>query len=534
MTNELKITDKDIERLNCLQWTKANRIVKSKIELRDVPFSIDTPPYVYPFLKEIYYNRCVGGPRHLVIMKPRQIGATEFAINSAFYANDVFSANVIYCLPGQSDLRKFSGARINEIIRTSPKIRSLFSSTDNLELKVGRNASIHLKGMQSEAGLEETPADYVIRDEIDQMPPANAAMILEALGGSFLKWILDLSHPTYPGKGIHESYRESSQGTWMFICPHCGAKQNLSWEGNVDVTNYCYKCAQCYKRLEKKDFWSGFYEHKIPDHRVRGFQFNQIMSPTVDLEDQIIKWNLAQGIPYKMRIFHNTVLGLPYAENSKKLTEESVRDLMKDQPHMAFKADESVFGLDVGSGLHLWVQSGENMLTVALLDDWGELDKYVDRYNPKCVVIDAGPEGHAAKTMVEELRKKGIDAWMCMRSDGLAGHRVIDDNTMTIKVNKTEQFDEFYARLLGMNLPSNLPQEAIDQLVAPVRTYRTAPDGSKKGIWDKGICHFADSGSYAMEAAKQMESHYIIPKDIIVPQITGKSRWKGRLTGDGF
>jgi len=132
------------------------------------------------------------------------------------------------------------------------------------------------------------------------------------------------------------------------------------------------------------------------------------------------------------------------------------------------------------------------------------------------------------------LREKGIDAWLCMRSDGLSGHRIIDDDSMTIKVNKTEQFDEFYARLLSMELPSNLPQEAVDQLVAPIRTYRTKPDGSKVGYWEKGICHYADSGSYAMEAAKQMESHYIIPKDIIVPQITGKSRWKGRLTGDGF
>jgi len=531
MTKELKIAQSEIAKLNSLEWTKQYRMVKSKTLLKLVPFSIDTEPYIYPFLRDIYYSRCVGGPRHIVVRKPRQVGLTEFAINSAFYANDVFSANVIYTLPGQSDLRKFTGARINEIIRTSPKIKSMFKSIDNLELKVGVNASIHLKGMKSEAGLEETPADYIIRDEIDQMPPANAAMILEALGGSFLKWILDLSHPTFPGKGIDEQYRESSQARWMFVCPHCNAKQELTWEGNVDVANYCYKCAQCYKRLEKKDFWAGFYEHRVPNHPVKGFHFNQIQSPTVLLEDQIIKWNLAQGIPYKVRIFHNTVLGLPYAESSKKLTEEDVRNLMTG-PHTVFKADESVAGLDVGSGLHMWIQSGDNMLTVALLNEWEELFNYVDRYNIKCAVIDAGPEGHAAKRMVIALREKGVDAWLCMRSDGLAGHRIIDDNIMTIKVNKTEQFDEFYARLVGMELPSNLGQDVIDQLVAPVRTYRTAPDGSKKGIYDKGICHFADAGSYAMEAAKQMESKYIIPKDIIVPQITGKSRWKGRLTGD--
>jgi len=126
MTNELKISESDIARLNCLAWAERNRMVKSKVELKSVPFSISKPPYLYPFLRDIYYSKSIGGPRHTVIQKGRQQGATELAINAAFYAMDVFSANVIYCLPGQGDLRTFAGSRINSIIRESPNIRRCF------------------------------------------------------------------------------------------------------------------------------------------------------------------------------------------------------------------------------------------------------------------------------------------------------------------------------------------------------------------------------------------------------------------------
>ena len=147
MTNELKITEKDIERLNCLSWTERNRMVKSKVELKSVPFSISRSPYLYPFLRDIYYSKSIGGPRHVVIQKCRQIGATEFALNAAFYAMDVFSANVIYALPGQGDLRTFAGSRVNSIIRESPRIKAMFSSVDNLDVKVGRSSSLFFRGM---------------------------------------------------------------------------------------------------------------------------------------------------------------------------------------------------------------------------------------------------------------------------------------------------------------------------------------------------------------------------------------------------
>ncbi len=526
--HNIQILDSDIARFNALEWTTRNRMLP--FGDKKIAFSISRPPYMYPFLKDIYYSRGVGGPKIIVLIKPRQIGATEFALNSAFYSMDAFSMNCIYCLPGQKELRSFAGARVNEIIRSSPNIKAMFSDIDNLDLKVGRSSSLYFRGLNSAAGLEEVPADYVIIDEIDQADQANAAMIMEALGGSFYKWRLYLSHPTYPGKGIDLLYSESSMNEWVFPCPHCGKIQAPTWDNNVDIENCRLYCRFCGETVTKEDMWKGHYLAKDHKNPIAGFHFNQLLSPTVDLSEQIAKYKAAEGIPFRMRIFYNTILALPYAESSRQLRESDVRELMKG-PAMPFISDESVIGMDVGNGLHLWIQRGNELLTIAQLTDWDELDIYIKRYKPTAVVIDAGPEGHKARETCVELRKRGIDSWLCMRSDGMKGTRSIDDETMTIKVNKTEQFDEFYSRIVEMILPIDLPQEGIDHIIAPVRTMKTKPDGSKEGMWVKGISHYADAGSYAMEAAKQVELKRPQVINVHIPNISGNSRWKGKFDG---
>jgi len=524
--NNSKISLSDVEKLNPLYWAQRNRMIR--IGTETLAFSISRDPYFYPFLKDIYFALGVGGVKHVIIMKCRQIGCTELSINAALYAIDVFGMNVIYTLPGQQELRDFSGARFGRVVKSSPRIKDMFTSIDNLDLKVGKSASLYFRGTNSPAGLEEVPSDFVILDEVDQMIPAHADMILKSLGGSFHKQKLHLSHPTDIAHGIHALYQDSSQHEWMFNCPHCKERQDVDWHRNVDLKNCRLICAACGKEVTKQDLWNGYYVAKNPKHRIRGFHFNQLLSPTVDLEEQIIEWNNALGVPYKMKIFYNTVLGLPYAESARQLTQDDIRSLMTGES-MPYYASETVMGLDVGSGLHLWVQRDNSLLRVELLQEWDELEGFISRYNPKCLVIDIGPESHKGAEVCRNLRERGIDAWLCMRSDGLKGNRIIDENTMTIKVNKTEQFDEFYSCLGEMKLPNNLPQDAINQLVAPVRTLKKKPDGSREGMWNKGISHYADAGAYALEAAKQVKLKKHIVTDFIVPSLSGESKWRGRF-----
>ncbi len=519
-----EMTAADAQQLNCLQWAMHNRIIRDGS--KDVPFSIDRPPRMYPFLKDLYYSVGAGGPAHTCLQKPRQVGATEWAINSSLYIIDVLGVNVIYMLPGQKELRSFAGARVNDIIRTSPHIRSLFSDIDNLDLKVGTKASLYLRGSHSAAGLEEVPAGAVIRDEIDLMSPDRAAMALQALGGSFIKIIIDLSHATEPEHGINLQYLQSSQQYWAFACPHCSEVQDVSWDNNVDIENEVFICRACKKVITKDDMWKGFYISRDPKNPTAGFHFSQLISPTVTLHEQIDQFKKSKGRPYLEKIFYNTVLALPYAESAQRWTEEDVRSIMIGHPMSSFARD-TVMGVDVGSGLHLWVQQGSRVVYVDRLSDWSEIIDTVKRFDVKSFVADAGPEYHKSREVCAQLRKMGVMAWVCSRSDGMVGNRTVDEDSLVIKVNKTEQFDEFYSRLADLQLPSNFPQEAIDCLTAPIRTTRTIPSGGKVGIWVKGIAHYADAGSYAMEAQKQMETPSAFNLDFTLPEFKSQSRWRG-------
>jgi len=511
-------------RLNALEWSAAHSKIRIEGGGQWTPFSITTPPYLYPFLKEIYFQIGHGGPEHIVMQKGRKVGATTLALNAILYNIDEYKVSALYGLPKERHLRDLVNGVFDPLIRNAPYIQNMFTDTDNQGLKVGPHGSLYFRGTQSEEGVEVLAVGCIIRDELDQMDPSNAARILECMSGSMRKFLFDLGHPQYPDEGINAQYKRSSQGEWNFTCPHCGTKQPLSWEGNVDVEKKIFICSHCGEEVQKTDLWEGEYVHADPGNPVKGYHVSQLLSPTQSLESQIITWHEAQGVPYKMQNFYNNVLGLPYAEGSKKLTKEDVRKLMIGPP-MANYGDGGSVGVDVGAGLHYWVQEGNTLVRVGMAGEWDELETIIEAFNPKIAIIDAGPELHGARSFASDLRDKGINAWLCIRSGGMEGKRKVDEDAHTITVNVTEQFDKFYSGLRDIKLPIDLPDEAISHLCNPVRVTKKLENSVVKSVYHKGISHFADAGCYANEGIVGTESvgPIILAK---MPLLKTSSAWR--------
>jgi len=236
------------------------------------------------------------------------------------------------------------------------------------------------------------------------------------------KFLFDLGHPQYPDEGIHAEYQRSSRGDWYFTCPYCGTNQLLTWEGNVDIKNNKLICSHGGAEITKNDVWRGKYIHADPANPVKGYHVSQILSPTQSLESQIIMWKEAQGVPYKMRNFHNNVLGLPYATGAKKLTVADVHNLMTGPP-MANYGNGGSVGIDVGAGLHYWIQEGNVLVRVGVASGWEDIKITIGSFNPSIVIIDAGPEFHGARNLASDLRENGINSWLCRRSGGMEGKR---------------------------------------------------------------------------------------------------------------
>ena len=525
-----RIPKSELAKINCGIWSRGYMKVKIGDEWK--PFRLNRRPYFYPFLNDIYRSIGYGGAKHIVLMKGRKVAATTLALNAILYIIDTFSVNGIYALPNQHELHDFVKSRFDPLINNCPHIKAMFSDVSNQSLKVGRHGSLYFRGVRSEVSTEEVAAGAVILDELDYMDPEHAAQLLKCLGGSLHKFQIDLGHPITPSAGIHATYMGSSRGKWMFKCPHCGEEQELvplnsstAWMEGIDFKNKTFICRNCGKPLTKQDIWKGHWKHEEPSNPVRGWHISQLLSPTESLENQLHEWELAQGIPYKVKLFYNTVLGMPYAEGSKRLTPDDVRKLMVGPP-MANYGDGGTIGIDVGEkALHYVIVEGDTVVRVGVVPEWEELDRIMESFTPKRVIIDAGPEGHQARQYMEKLREAGIDAWVCRRSAGLEGKRKVDSERHTITVNITESLDRMYGALKKLALPIDLPSDAIEQLCAPLRTTRKGPDGTVKGVYIKGISHYADALSYAVEGMSDFAGYHAPSLLVEVPMLKRQSKW---------
>lgn len=488
----------EFEKENPLIWASKHREIKGK------SFSIHRKNLDYRFLQEIY--SMIGRYRSVVIQKPTQVGATEMALNSAFYFLDNKKENVIYMLPTKGQLGDFAHQRIDRAIEQSSYLKNMFSDVSNVGLKQAKNGAMYLRGARTKSGLEEVPAGYVIRDEIDRMDPEMADLALKRLGGSQYKWRTDLSHPTYPGSPIDKEYKNSTQGKWKITCPECQSKQSLDWHENywenAEGETGNLQCRNCGADWNKSTLLEcGEWEHRYPKKPIMGYQFSQLLSPTVTLDEQAKEFSSARKEGgYKIEQFHNTVLGMPFAVEGSKLTKQDVYELAKAPPmgeKIPGPKNEPVMGVDVGNILHYWIQAKDKVFLVGSVDKFNLLEPLIDEYNVGKVVIDAMPETRAARAFINSLPIKG---WLCRRSDKLESGKLVKDEE--IKVNKTEHFDKFFAQFNNkeIQLPSDLPEEAVDHLTDPVRVIEEGKDGVQKAVWKKGVCHIADAGMYAKEA----------------------------------
>lgn len=504
--------------MSSLPWAESHVFIQYPDTGKFVPFSLMGSQYAFPFLRDIYHQFHKRARHvHVVTMKPVQMAVTTVAINITFYFVCGFHQNALYTLPVEGgQIGQFTHNRLDPVIENSPYLAAQFNDISNVGLKKAGDNSIYLRGMQSEAKLEEMPIGFAVRDELDFMNLEVADKAHDRLQGNPFDWKLDLSHPTVPGEGVDHLYSISSRGEWHWTCPHCETVQPVTWEDNVDVERAQFVCKACKQDVDKADFLGlkggtirnplAFYVHAEEDNPVRGFHFNQLLSPLRPLEQQIRQWHDAQGHPARLRRFYNGVLGLPYAERGEKLTREGVRELMQGRPTMQSSGTGGAMGIDVGAGLHGWVQVGDDCVKVFHVGTWSDIDYYIEQFKPEIMVIDAEPEHHQARDFGTYWTARGLKSYVCVRTAGRSDNKAIEyavttpgkEAAGTVTANFTEQFDTFYATLRGYNLPSDLPDDAIDHLCAPVRVQRETSHGMQ-GTWKKGENHFADAAMYAME-----------------------------------
>lgn len=488
-------------RLTFLQWTKVNRRIRDKALNKTAQFSLRD----YPWLEALYdlIGDIAPGIK-IVIKKAAQIGATELAINLAFYVLHHFGS-VFYALPPGKVQSSFAHARVNPAINVSPHILAETGDVDNVGLKTWANGhNLYIRSTSIPGGdptkaaqLSEAPADMAVIDEFDRVPPAAVPLVLDRLGDSRLGWKFFLSTPTYPDYGIDAEYLDSTQHEAQVRCQICDQWQWLDWANVVGPDSTCagarLLCVYCHNAIDRQGAWDKDqtggarmrWQARKPHAATLGFWIPKLVSDRASLTELWYKKEKATK-ETDTQAFWNGDLGLAYEPAGSRLTRAVIGACAAHSsvyPDYLDGARWCAMGVDVGIELHYWIKDrvdGGRERTVALgtVLHWEDLDALMVRYGVQRCVVDDAPELREDVKFAARFPGK---VWRGQEMDSPDAELATWNKTKgVVRIERTHGLDEARAKFDdGVDLlPAHWEvDDLVDQLCVSLRARRVRADG---------------------------------------------------------
>ena len=470
------------------------------------------------------------------IMKAAQMGLTEVAINRTFFTIDVLNRDVLYVLPTALNASDFSKSRFNTALLHSPHLREMFTDTNTVGLKQAGGVNLYIRGSRGDSNLKSIPVSVLILDECDEMDQKQIWLALERLSGQVHKFVLSLSTPTIPKKGIHKLYLQGTQEHFFFKCPKCGKHTELIFPDcleicgdsitDPDVKRSFIKCKECEGKLDQEDkpnfLKNGVWEPTVAvseDHR--SFHINQMYSYTVSAPELALAYFRGIGDDAAMVEFYNSKQGLPFIPDGGQVTESeidnSIRGYFRSDQRPDIGSDRTiVLGIDQGKMLHVvaveYIFTGSGDLNSAAHakvladiklpgDDFHYIDPLMREWQVKACVIDADPQINDARRFAR--RFPGY-AYLCRYRRGVVGKEMSmseeDGGAPILTVDRTNWLDATMGRFHSdrIHLPADVSLEFKEHMKALVRTFEKDELGNSKAVYlSTGPDHFAHALNYA-------------------------------------
>ena len=320
---------------------------------------------------------------NVFVKKCAQTGLTEL------YARYILGAactqenfTTIWTFPTTNDATKFTQARLDPIISSSPEIRGLVSNdVNNSELKLfGDNSFVYIRGTISETGALSVPADMLVHDEYDRSDMDNISAYVSRLQARPHKLRRIFSTPTAKGYGIDKLCETSRRMVEIWQCSCCNHHFIPDYYNNVVIPGFtddkttitkitlknldylnakllCPKCGREPSNDMKYREWIA--ENPSENYRDISYHVTPFCAPRILKPDYLV---VASTEFEKESEFRNQVLGLTSESDDDVLTLQDLQsceteaDLNSTEPHY--------LGLDMGVTCHA---------TIGRLTSTGEL-----------------------------------------------------------------------------------------------------------------------------------------------------------------
>ena len=424
-----------------LDWALAYRFLQGK------------PMRLIPALRDLYEDT----HSFIVVQKAAQVFVSEYLINTALWVADTGQGgrgNALYVMPTQGQVDDFSQARFDKAIAESPYLQQrLFPPPPGRQgparqrLKKVGAGYIYLRGADSWRQLTSVDADVVLLDEYDLMGEGVLDRVQKRLASSSLGWLRVASTPRLPEAGINSLFLASDQRYYLLPCPHCGRRQRLEWEHNVDQERALVVCRhpRCRKPL---DLWAkGEWVPEKSGNDLHGYHISRLYSPLANLRAMIDASE--DTTPSGLREFYNSDLGETFVPPGGRLSYGDL-DACRGDYEMPDGWEENTYmGVDVGTKLQVVVrqrldEDRTRALFIGEVDSFEDLDGLMTRYHVDRCVVDALPEQRLAREFAKRWRS---ESWVALYDRHEGGHQWDSDGGVsTVHINRIEALEEMFDR----------------------------------------------------------------------------------------
>ena len=430
----------------------------------------------YPYLADLF-DRPV---RRKTIVKGAQMGFTiTFVLDAIMAAKEEGLRGIGYFFPTERDVLDFSKARFGPMISSNPAFAKLVKSTDSAGLKIVNGVPIYFRAAgatgtstkQSLSAVKSFPADYIIRDERDEMQDSRVDAIRKRLDGSTCPREVDLSTPKIPGYGVDYEYQQSDGRAWHWQCDKCNAWTclELTWPDCIAEPvgkEPFYLCSHCRGELRRHTGEAVAARPDVKDHM--GLWVSQLCSPTKTAGDILKALEDAEHSGRKQE-FYNQTLARAWAPVSDQLTKERLDDCLTEKPRALSSPGPTCAGADPGVGKIHWLvkqrigDRDSQVLNYGACASFADLAAISRKYNVQTGVIDQMAETHATMTFVDAHP----NWWGARYVTAPKPAHDWQHNGRIVVVGRNEALDASHAKIIEKRERLPAPDELYHDLLIP-------------------------------------------------------------------
>ncbi len=339
--------------LSVSQWSDDFRMLAGKAASEPGPWRTSRTPYLRQIMDTL-------SPRHpaelVVVQKGSQVGLTEAGNNWIGYVMDRAPGPFLAVCPTEMLAHRWSKQRIRPLIEETPCLREKVrparkrDSGNTILMKEFPGGLLVMAGANSAVSLRSIAARYLFLDEIDAYPTVvgsegDPLELAQRATRTFQhrRKMLFVSTPLIAGTSRVVDAFEDCEQVWdhEVPCPACDTFQVLDWaqmrwampeafslkenkKGRLRaIPGVTYECRSCQTQIPEhakpkmlaRGRWAARWDHG--DKSV-GFFLSALYSPLgwFGWGEAAAMKERADRRPEKAQVFVNTVLGLPYVEQT--------------------------------------------------------------------------------------------------------------------------------------------------------------------------------------------------------------------------